>query len=555
MVDFLQAQRSKFNAVAGEYEPFVLFAITSLFWFLIIKLWAALKADVNEDYWSLCKRKFTRIILKIPGLGYFANKEINKVLGVIDDELMGIYKNRTFQTTLPARGSNADQVMKQVDNYMSIGSIKWQEGRVSGGIYSDQQDTEFLDLMSKVYRKTAYTNPLHADVFPGIRKMEAEVVRMTCNLYKGGPEACGVVSTGGTESIVLAVKAYRNYAKYVMGIRNPEIIVPITAHPAFDKAAELLKVQINHVPVDPITKKVYVKKMKAAINGNTCLLVGSAPAFPHGIYDPIEEIAKLGKQYNIPVHVDACLGGFLNPFVADAGYKVDERFDFSVPGVTSITADTHKYGYAPKGTSVVMYANNELRRYQYFVTPNWPGGLYASPTILGSRPGGVIADCWAALIYHGHEGYVSKTKAILEVTRYFIKEAAKIQGLKICGSPKLSVVALTSDDFNIFLLSDNLTQKGWNVNVLQFPSAFHICFTLMHTKKGVIDNLLQDIREIASNLYANRSKHTKLDGQAALYGMSQSIPDRSLISYFANQFIDSYYSTQIFMPTVANILN
>ena len=188
------------------------------------------------------------------------------------------------------------------------------------------------------------------------------------------------MTSGGTESIILAIKAYRDYARNEKGIENPNIVVPITAHAAFDKGAAMLDMPIIHVPVDPDTQRVNLQKMKRSINSSTCMLVGSAPQFPHGSIDDIEGIAALGLKYDIPVHVDACLGGFLIAFMRDAGYPL-KPFDFSVPGVTSISADTHKYGFAPKGSSVILYSNRELRHQQWFTFPDWPGGIYATSTI------------------------------------------------------------------------------------------------------------------------------------------------------------------------------
>ncbi|XP_074597380.1 sphingosine-1-phosphate lyase-like [Brevipalpus obovatus] len=541
-------RRRAFNENSKDFDNFsicvstVIISVLTVFIYQKIIRW--FEPDLNETLWYCLKRRFTKIVLNTPILKNFANREISKFMNIIDESLMSVYKNESFQVTLPSEGKTPQQVMREVERYLSIGTVEWEKGRVSGAIYCDLGNGEFIDLMTSVYGKTAYTNPLHADVYPGIRKMEAEVVRMTCSLFKGGPESCGCISTGGTESLILVVKAYRDYARNVKGIKNPEIIAPVSAHPAFDKAASLLRVQLHKIKLDPHTKKVDTRAMRQAINGNTCLLIGSAPCYPYGTYDPIEEIAALGLKRGIPVHVDACLGGFLNPFVEEAGYKLHHRCDFSVPGVTSITADTHKYGCAPKGTSVVVYAEQKYRHQQYFITTDWPGGLYACATIPGSRPGGLIADCWASLMYHGRKRFVENTRKILQVSQKFVREINSIEGIQICGSPELSVVAVASDEINIYMLSDGLTSRGWNVNALQFPSAFHICFTLMHTREGVLAQLVDDIRDITKELMRDRTKSKKLEGQSALYGVSQTIPDRSLVSTFALQYLDSYYNTR-----------
>jgi sphinganine-1-phosphate aldolase len=198
-------------------------------------------------------------------------------------------------------------------------------------------------------------------------------------------------------------------------------------------------------------------------------LVGSAPNFPYGTMDNIEAIAALGRKYNIPVHVDACLGGFLVLFMKRAGYNI-APFDFSVAGVTSISADPHKYGFAPKGSSIILYSDKKYRQHQYTVTTDWPGGVYGSPTVNGSRAGGVIAATWAVLLNFGMEGYVETTKSIIDTSRYIEAALRQVKGVFVYGTPATSVIAIGSEDFDIFRLSDQLCSVGWNLNALQFPS-------------------------------------------------------------------------------------
>ncbi|KAG7158655.1 Sphingosine-1-phosphate lyase 1-like [Homarus americanus] len=419
------------------------------------------------------------------------------------------------------------------------GSFKWETGCASGTVYNGNQ--ALTDIMTKVYGMSAWTNPLHPDVFPGVRKMEAEVVRMCCAMYNGDSKSCGCMTTGGTESIILACKAYRDYAINVKGVKSPEMLVPVSAHAAFDKGAQLLSMRIRHVPLDPITMKVDMNAMKSMINRSTCMLTGSAPQFPHGVIDPIEEIAELGMKYNIPVHVDACLGGFLIPFMEEAGYPVP-RFDFRLKGVTSISADTHKYGYAPKGSSVIMYREPKYRHHQFFVTPDWQGGIYATATIGGSRSGGIVAACWAALVYHGHQGYVDYTKEVIQTAKKIENGCRVIPGIFVYGKPEVSVVALGSHQFNVYALSDQMSKRGWNLNALQFPSSIHIAVTVLHTQSGVVERFLKDIKEISESLMKNPPKND--GGNAALYGMAQSIPDRSLVGEMAWCYLDAVYSTK-----------
>jgi len=279
--------------------------------------------------------------------------------------------------------------------------------------------------------------------------------------------------------------------------------------------------------------------MKKAINRRTCVLVGSAPGFPHGVMDPIVEIAALGKKYNIPVHVDACLGGFIIPFMEEAGYSLPP-FDFRVDGVTSISVDSHKYGYAPKGSSIILYSDAMYRQYQFFVATEWSGGIYASPTFAGSRAGALVATCWAAMMFYGRDGYVQATKRIVETQLYLEQELRQIEGIRICGKPEACVVAVDSVEFDIYRLSDAMAKKGWSLNALQFPSSIHLCVTYLHTVEGVAKRFVDDVREIVAEIRQNPQAITA--GSAAIYGMSQSIPDRSMVGEIAAMFLETIYT-------------
>ncbi|CAG2244399.1 CRY [Mytilus edulis] len=285
--------------------------------------------------------------------------------------------------------------------------------------------------------------------------------------------AMNKMTSGGTESILMACLAYRNIARE-------------------RGAASYFRMKLTHIPIDEETRMVDIKAMRRAINKNTCMLVGSAPQFPHGIIDSIEEICQLGVKYNIPVHVDCCLGGFLVPFMEKAGYNIPVC-DFRVEGVTSISADTHKYAFAPKGSSVILYRNKDIRQRQFFVQPEWPGGIYATSSMGGSRAGAIIAACWATLIYFGEEGYVNSTRKIISTTRKITDGLRKIRGMKVFGNPLMSVIGFGSDEFNIFRLADYMTSKGWALNSLQYPNSVHLCVTYVHTHEGVAERFLGDV--------------------------------------------------------------
>lgn len=520
------------RALAGR-APWQIVTITTSTVLGLVWLWELLSED--ESLYARARRRFFKLARKIPAVQRKITAEIDKINEGFVKEAS---QHGAFTTKLPEQGLKQDEILKKVDDYLALGHYRWKEGFLSGGVY--YFDPELVKLVTEVYGKASYTNPLHADVFPGVCKMEAEVVRMTATLFNGDQNACGTMTTGGTESIMMACKAYRDYARDVKGITKPNIVLPMTAHTAFDKSAKYFGMYTKTVPIHPDTTEVDIKAMERAINGNTVMLVGSAPNYPYGTIDDIEAIAKLGKKYNIPVHVDACLGGFLIIFMKKAGYPM-KPFDFSVDGVTSISADTHKYGFTPKGSSVILYSDKVYRHYQYTVTTEWPGGVYGSPTVNGSRAGGIIAATWATMMNFGLDGYVEKTRRIIDAARYIEDGLRKIDNIYIFGTPATSVVAIGSKEFDIFRLSAELNGLGWNLNSLQFPSGIHICVTHMHTQNGIADKFIADVRSKVALIMQNPEK--PVEGKMAIYGVAQEVPDREVVGEFTKCFIDSMYYT------------
>ncbi|XP_015178736.1 PREDICTED: sphingosine-1-phosphate lyase [Polistes dominula] len=484
------------------------------------------------------KKQLFRLARYIPSVREKIEKELSSINDNFEKDALRKFKNIPFVVELPKSGLKYDELIEQVKEYVQMGDYDWKNGKVSGTVYKN--DENLIRLMAEVYGYASYTNPLHPDVFPGVCKMEAEVIRISCRLFNGDENSCGTMTTGGTESIILACKAYRDYAREVKGIKKPVMIVPATAHSAFDKAAQYLNIKVCTIPVNPHSCTVSIKAMERAINKNTIMLVSSVPNFPYGTMDNVEAISELGIKYNIPVHVDACLGGFLICFMSQAGYDLPP-FDFRLPGVTSISADTHKYGFAPKGSSVILYRNKKYRHHQYTITTDWPGGIYGSPTINGSRSGGIIASCWATLMYFGYDGYLEATKKIIDTSKYIENKLRQMDGIFIFGSPITSVIALGSNDFHIYRLSEALGAKGWNLNPLQFPSGIHLCVTHVHTEPGVADQFLNDVKTELENIL--KIPDLPVEGKLAMYGMSQGIPDRTVVGDFVKSFLDSIYYT------------
>lgn len=535
---FLQYLNQARNLVNGKYagiEPVQLIASTVAATLVVV--WLHMFLVQPESLVSRIKKKLFRVIRKLPIIGALIQKHVNKARSDVAANLTFLKEAKNYVKTLPTKGLNQTDVMKKIKEYSTLGGVRWEDGKISGAVYSGEE--ELTKLLVKAYGEFAWTNPLHPDIFPGLRKMEAEVVRMCCALFHGGPNSCGTMTSGGTESILMACKAYREMA-YDKGIKYPEILVPESAHAAFDKAANYFGLKIVHIPLNK-DMQVDVKAMKRAISKNTAMLVCSAPQFPHGSIDPIEEVAELALKYKIPFHVDACLGGFLIVFMEKAGFPLSTRFDFRVNGVTSISADTHKYGYAPKGSSVILYSEEKYRQYQFFVAPDWQGGIYASPTISGSRPGGIIAACWATMMHKGEDGYVDATRRIISTTRFIVSELQKIEGIVIIGKPEVSVIALGSNVFDIYQLSNMLAAREWNLTILQYPSSIHICITLLHTNRGVAELFVKTVQECVTEIMKNPK--AKTTGLGAIYGMAQMIPDRNLISEISHVYLDCLYKT------------
>ncbi|RHW71948.1 sphingosine 1-phosphate lyase [Trypanosoma brucei equiperdum] len=451
---------------------------------------------------------------------------------------------------LPKEGFSDEEVINLVSEFHQNLDKTFEDGTLSGAVYHGEHS--HTKLLNRVVKMFAWSNPLHSDVFGAVRKMEAEVVSMVVHMFNGHllPDACGTVTSGGTESIVMALKAYRDWGRARRGIERPSVIVGITAHPAFDKGAEYFGINLVKIPVDPITKQVDAKEMEKYIRYDTVAIVGSAPTFPHGVIDPIEELSEIACRHNVGLHVDCCLGGFIVPFMAKAGLPAPV-VDFRLPGVTSISCDTHKYGFAPKGTSTVLYRTQELRSHQFCCVADWPGGMYCSPAVCGSKNGSVIAGAWASMVRLGEEGYVDCCRKIVQ-TRIRITDAlSKLPYIHIIGKPTACVFAFGSNIIDIFVLNEELRSRGWVLNCLQFPSGLQFSVTLLQTVGEVADRFIEDVTEIGGRMFAeyedatkNGRRHGAVNAKSTIYGSQQKVSDRTIIKDVLKEFLNKYYSTE-----------
>ncbi|KAI5290341.1 hypothetical protein KEM54_001793 [Ascosphaera aggregata] len=498
------------------------------------------------------------VLLKMPGVRGKVDKQVAEALAGIEGKLLqsgSLSKHKS----LPATGWSAETVEAEMGKLADLEHTRWEDGRVSGAVYHGGND--LLKVQLQAYGQFAVANPLHPDVFPGVRKMEAEIVAMVLSLFNAPEGAAGTTTGGGTESILMACLSARQKGRIERGITEPEMIVPDTAHAAFDKACHYFGIKLHSVPCPAPDYKVDIAAVSRLINPNTVLLVGSAPNFPHGMVDDIPALSKLAVKHDIPLHVDCCLGSFVIAFLKKAGfpspYEEQGGFDFRQPGVTSISCDTHKYGFAPKGNSTVLYRCRKLRGYQYFIMPNWTGGVYASPSIAGSRPGALIAGCWAGLMHMGEDGYIKTCKQIINSARLFedalYNEPLFVKNLEVVGKPQVSVVAFKSRRaaLDIYDISDAMTDKGWHLNAMQDPAALHVAFTVptANAVEQLIVDLLSVVEEVSrradekmrSPEYAQEEGNKKKGDASALYGVAGSIPNKSIVSRLAEGFLDTLY--------------
>jgi glutamate/tyrosine decarboxylase-like PLP-dependent enzyme len=475
---------------------------------------------------------------KLPAVRAKIEQDTGDLMQTLENELKPYRDELPSTREIPAEGLSPDTVLENMAALQTRETDGWKDGYVSGAVYHG--DTAHIDFLNQVYALHSQANPLHADVWPSISKYEAEIVAMTAGMLggaKAGEEICGTLSSGGTESIMLAMKTYRDRARAERGIRRPEMVVPVTAHAAFDKAAQYFKIKMVRIPVDR-NYRADIRAAAKAITRRTVVVVGSAPSFPHGMVDPIAELSELARQRGVGFHTDACLGGFVLPWAEDMGYPVPP-FDFRLPGVTSISADTHKYGYAAKGTSVILYRGPELRRHQYFTITDWPGGLYFSPSFAGSRPGALSAACWAAMVRIGQKGYRDATRRILE-TADFIKVAIRaIPELFVLGDP-LWVIAFGSRALDIYRVMDAMRHRGWSLNGLHRPSCVHLCVTLRHTQPGVKERFVEDLQAAVADV---KNAPEAEGGMAPVYGMAATLPLRGVVSNILKAYMDVLYKT------------
>lgn len=423
---------------------------------------------------------------------------------------------------IPEKGLSKEEILNTLQAFKSR-DMDWKAGKVWCYVYSPGEDP--AEVTREAYLAFLSENGLDPTVFPSLLRLETDVVRATINLLRGDSDAVGHLTTGGTESIMLAVKTARDKARAEQPeITQPEMVLPKTAHAAFHKAAHYLSVRPVLVDIDPQTFKVRAQDMRAAITPNAILLVASAPSYSQGVIDPIAEIGKIAQEKNLLFHVDACVGGLHLSFMRKLGYDLPD-FDFTIPGVTSISTDLHKYGYAAKGCSVIMYRNKGIRQYQIFACTDTTGYTLINPTMLSSKTGGPMAGAWAILNFLGEEGYKKIVKEVQEATKKLMDSVNSIKDLQVLGEPAMCMFSFKSDTVNVYQLADEMSKRGWYIQG-QFstpltPRNLHI--SVNHGTVQNVDTLLQDLGECVEVVKSNPPIDS--DAIKAMVGAALQSPD------------------------------
>lgn len=390
-----------------------------------------------------------------------------------------------MRRTLPAIGTEWPELKARMLGY-AAGDVRWREGKTA--VYVFNAGPEVEQVQKEAYALFMSENGLGPLAFPSLKRMEDEVTGFGLSLLHGPEDAVGTITSGGTDSITMAMKAARDYARKERGVRGGlNIVLPRSAHPAFDKAAAMMEIEVRRTPL-----KAYLADpaaIAAAADGATVMIVGSAPNFPFGLIDPLEKLSDLALERDLWLHVDACVGGYIAPFVRMNGGDV-APFDFELPGVRSISADLHKYGYCAKGASTVFFRSAALQQFMVFDINDWPGGRMITPTLAGTRPGGAISAAWAVMNFLGVDGYRAK-QGLVTRTRERIQAGVEALGFSVMGRPQLGILSFSHKDVNCMAIWAKLRERGWFASLNTEPLALHLMLSPFHAE--VADAYLADL--------------------------------------------------------------
>lgn len=441
---------------------------------------------------------------------------------------------------LPEKGLSLNELRTVWTQYRS-GDTDWKAGRTWSLMYfAGPEHQQKVEAAYQAFFSENFVSPL---TFESLRRMEREVVQWSATLFHAPENYAGMLTAGGTESILLAVLSAREKARR-RGIRRPELVLPRTGHPAFTKAADLLGLKVRFLPVDE-GQVARTDLLSRLVNRRTALIVASAPSYPHGVLDPVAKIAAFAKKHDLPCHVDACVGGFMLPWVEQLGYPLP-AWDFRVPGVTSISADLHKFGYAAKGCSVLLYSDPALMDQQFYVRSDWPGGIYATGGILGTRPGGAIAAAWASLRGMGREGFLATAQSNMTAFNDLRQKLEALPEIEIIGNPCMNILAYRTrqNQPDILVIADQLNRKGWQVDRQHKPLSIHL--TLMTHNHLAIDAYVEDLKMALA--FAKRHPEASAQGEAPLYGVLARLPSPKIVKGQVRNVLRHWYGARAAEP-------
>ena len=455
----------------------------------------------TQHYFS--RYNIMKYLRKIP----FIRKEITASEKALEKSLDSSYNNITF---LPEKGIEHSKLLEWFDSMENK-----PHKHISGVVYYNNE--KHLSLLFEMFKKYALSNPLHPDIFPDVREMEIDIINMASSMFRGSSKVCGNVTSGGTESILLACYTYREWGRKEYGITRPNIISFTSVHPAFDKACHYFGIKLYKV------KSLFW--MKRLLNHNTICVVASAPTYGYGVVDPIDEISEHCAYWKTPVHVDCCMGGFLMPFLKENPVHFENR------GITSISADTHKYGNTIKGSSILLFREYKYKQHQHFVKTDWEGGIYTTPTILGSKPGALVATSWASMLSIGADGYREIAAKIQENLNRIKNSFENNKYIDILGDPSINIIAFGSKKLDIYKIVNEM--KDWNLSVMTNPPSFHFCITSLHNGDD-INKFIHDLEKAIENV--RLTPGLKLTGTLAVYGSSAKIENSFFTHHVVNQY-------------------
>ena len=504
---------SLFEEQLKSYSSFTLICMSLLLIFLfnLLKIFYSYFLKIVYFFINI-KENLALLYIKLPG----PKKQLSEAKMKIDAEFKKMFSKKFKKIEFYDNKQDYTKILSKMEQNFSGDNTKIQSGKLTGSVYCLNDQIKYI--AGEAAKMFLYSNLLHPDIYSYTRYIESELIKIGIQLFNGKKDACGITTNGGTMSIINAIYSYVNRGRK-LGIKNPEIIISITAHCAFEKACEIFGVKCIKIPLDKKTYQINLSLVEKNISKNTICLVGSFPNFPHCVSDDIEKLSKLGIKYNIPVHCDCCLGGFLVAFHERAGINDTPLFDFRLPGVTSISADLHKYGLCPKGISLLLFSKHEYRRNLFFIYPHWPGSTYITPSFEGSRTGALIAASFAILTSMGKEFYSNNALEIynaVKKVKEFIKKNCDL--IEVIGNPFICGVSFTGKYIPNFY--DMITEKGFAVNYLNSPEGIGFIFTSANVKNA--DNYMKTLKEINDKVKIEQPQ--KCSEVAKLYGLSYNLP-------------------------------